>query len=334
MGVGLMMQARYRWGVVLALLLVLGWGGWMLWSPALMSPAMTEQRESSYQVDVVAEYHLGFSYSELNPATWVVAISESHDRLVTFDVVRFQWLIYDLSGNLLHSFGESGEGPGQSLVPKGVEISPSGEIVVADWSQEHISWFSGEGRLIGVSPKVQGVSGWTDIAVVGEEILATPRPTHAFRNGDHGIYRLTHSEATALTKETAGPITIDSDGNIYVLNIRLTGGEPGEVLREEHYVTSFTQQGELRFSRKLPTDSSKMSFAYWPALDRLVAVDGGWVELITVDGQFMETLLPALNPGDEVIAALPGQDNLWVVYRTGTVRALAVTPVPPQEGAR
>jgi len=58
-------------------------------------------------------------------------------------------------GELLHSWGEPGEGPGQFQVPHGIATDQRGTVYVADRENSRIQLFTPEGRFI---------AAWTDVA--------------------------------------------------------------------------------------------------------------------------------------------------------------------------
>ncbi|MDG2382487.1 MAG: peptidyl-alpha-hydroxyglycine alpha-amidating lyase family protein [Pirellulaceae bacterium] len=72
-------------------------------------------------------------------------------------------------GNLIDSWGDSGEGPGQFQVPHGIAISPEEIVYVADRENNRIQRFDLQGQFI---------DQWTDVV----------RPTEVFVTDDSTVY--------------------------------------------------------------------------------------------------------------------------------------------------
>jgi hypothetical protein len=55
---------------------------------------------------------------------------------------------YDREGNYLGAFGRAGDGPGEFRNPTDMTLLPDGRLLVCDYNQERLSWFSPDGRFI------------------------------------------------------------------------------------------------------------------------------------------------------------------------------------------
>lgn len=55
---------------------------------------------------------------------------------------------FDEGGKFLGAFGKPGQGPGEFGLPSGIQVSPSGELVVEDATNRRLAWFSLDGRFL------------------------------------------------------------------------------------------------------------------------------------------------------------------------------------------
>lgn len=56
--------------------------------------------------------------------------------------------VFDADGNLIRTFGKSGDGPGYFARPKGIAIDSDGHVWVADGMQDRVQVYTPEGRLL------------------------------------------------------------------------------------------------------------------------------------------------------------------------------------------
>jgi len=76
---------------------------------------------------------------------------------------------FSSEGELLHSWGASGDGPGEFQIPHGIGVDHSGRVVVADRENSRLQWFTPDGDF---------VEQWTDVA----------RPCNVFFDDDDNVY--------------------------------------------------------------------------------------------------------------------------------------------------
>ena len=72
-------------------------------------------------------------------------------------------------GELLHSWGAPGDGPGEFQIPHGVGVDQAGRVVVADRENSRLQWFTADGEF---------VEQWADVA----------RPDNVFFDDDDNLY--------------------------------------------------------------------------------------------------------------------------------------------------
>ncbi len=98
-----------------------------------------------------------------------LAVSPGGDLFVADGYGNARVHRFSADGNLMFSWGEPGNGPGQFHVPHGIAVDPVGTVYVADRENSRIQLFSDEGRYI---------SEWTDVA----------RPCQVFLDGDGHVF--------------------------------------------------------------------------------------------------------------------------------------------------
>ena len=76
---------------------------------------------------------------------------------------------FSSDGELLHSWGASGDGPGEFQIPHGIGVNHSERVVVADRENSRLQWFTPNGEF---------VEQWTDVA----------RPDNVFLDDDDNVY--------------------------------------------------------------------------------------------------------------------------------------------------
>jgi streptogramin lyase len=155
-------------------------------------------------------------------------------RLWVMDVQANRFLIFDLDGTLLDTWGEPGSGDGQfdfagaqSDNVGGIAFAPDGGFYVSDASNERVQQFDAERRFVrtwsttGSDPEKPGTPSWLAVGPDGNvyvtvfsvrEIVQvyTPDGTflRAFGSNDPGLGRLSGS----------GPLAFDPDGNLWILD--------------------------------------------------------------------------------------------------------------------
>lgn len=78
-----------------------------------------------------------------------VAVAPDGERLFVADSKAHRIAIFDLkSGDLLRTFGERGEEPGQFQYPTSLAFTPEGELYVVDQLNSRVQLLSGEGEVL------------------------------------------------------------------------------------------------------------------------------------------------------------------------------------------
>ncbi len=77
-----------------------------------------------------------------------MALDEARNRLYVADTAKHRIVVYDLSGNYLHSFGERGSEPGQMNYPVNLAVDREGRVLVADTGNFRIQLFDGAGKFL------------------------------------------------------------------------------------------------------------------------------------------------------------------------------------------
>jgi DNA-binding beta-propeller fold protein YncE len=106
---------------------------------------------------------------------------------------------FDAAGELLHSWGEPGTGPGEFRVPHGIHVLDDGRVLVADRENDRLQVFDPEGGLLGI---------WDDIQ----------RPTALTTDGSGLIYVGELAWWPGERSWTRGPIYLQRPGRISVLD--------------------------------------------------------------------------------------------------------------------
>jgi len=76
---------------------------------------------------------------------------------------------FSSEGELLHSWGASGDGPGEFQIPHGIGVDHSGRVIVADRENSRLQWFTADGEF---------VEQWTDVV----------RPDNVYLDDDDNVY--------------------------------------------------------------------------------------------------------------------------------------------------
>jgi DNA-binding beta-propeller fold protein YncE len=172
-----------------------------------------------------------------------VAVAPNGDLYVSDGYGNASIHHFDPDGNLLHSWGEPGTGPGQFHLPHDLCVLSDGRVVVADRENDRLQVFSADGEFVAEwtdSLHPAGVSQGPDGLVYVAEL---PRKTDepSFMHGtptEHlpgglSIYtvdgelvgRHRSDGDVCATDRLAEPhgIAVDSVGNVYVAGVTHTG---------------------------------------------------------------------------------------------------------------
>lgn len=146
---------------------------------------------------------------------------------------------FDRDGNLLKSWGEPGEGPGQFNLPHGIGIDSQGVLYVADRQNHRIQRFTTDGEFIDVwtgfhRPSDVWIDG-NDTIFVAEckrtsEFDAYPSRVSILKRNGELLARL--DQETMYSPEfgsrCAHGLAVDSEGSLYV-------AEVGKKLKEDFF---------------------------------------------------------------------------------------------------
>ncbi len=190
-----------------------------------------------------------------------VAIATNEDVYVCDGYGNARIHVFSANGNLLHSWGEPGNGPGQFHIPHGIAIAPNDTVFVADRENSRIQVFSTAGAFL---------REWTDIArpcqicIRNEKVYVaelgykagmwpgTTPPTPDATGGRVSIFDMSGmlldrfgggSNPTAPGDFFAPhDIAVDSHGSIYLAEVTLSaGGNRGLVSPDCHSMQKFDQ---------------------------------------------------------------------------------------------
>jgi DNA-binding beta-propeller fold protein YncE len=173
---------------------------------------------------------------------------------------------FTADGELLHSWGEPGSGPGQFRLPHGIRIASDGRVLVADRENDRIQAFDPDGRYI---------EQWTDVqrpcdlaidrnGLVYVAELWRPRGKKSFVHGvaaedQPGRVSVLDPRGRPLARwgASSGPrhapgnfiaphaIALDSRGDVYVAEVTYSFGiRPGWVSPEHgaHQIQKFIRR--------------------------------------------------------------------------------------------
>jgi len=182
-----------------------------------------------------------------------LAVAPNGDLYVTDGYGNARVHRFSPSGKLLASWGEPGTGPGQFMLPHGIAVDASGNVLVCDRESDRIQVFTADGRFV---REITDVQRPTQIVVsrglmyVSE--LGWRAGQRSFRNG--AITRempprvsVLDANGTVVTR-LGGPdpcapgsfcaphgLAVDSNGDLYVAEVTNTiGVKPGLVPPDCH----------------------------------------------------------------------------------------------------
>lgn len=150
---------------------------------------------------------------------------------------------FDAVGNLLHSWGEPGIGPGQFHLPHDLCVLTDGRVVVADRENDRVQVFTADGEFVAVWTDVihpagvtQGPDGLVYVAELprkaDEESFTNGMPTEHLVGGISvfetdgslvGRFRTTGDVCDEDQLAEPHGIAVDSQGNVYVAGVSFTG---------------------------------------------------------------------------------------------------------------
>jgi NHL repeat-containing protein len=177
-----------------------------------------------------------------------LAVAANGDLFVTDGYGNARVHRFSTTGKLLASWGEPGTGPGQFMLPHGIAVDPSGNVLVCDRENDRIQVFSAEGRYIKEITEVQRPTqvvlarGLMYVSELGWRV-----GQRSFRNGSierdlPSRLSVLDSNGTVVTR-LGGPdpcapgsfcaphgLAVDSNGDLYVAEVVWTiAGKEGLV---------------------------------------------------------------------------------------------------------
>jgi DNA-binding beta-propeller fold protein YncE len=141
-----------------------------------------------------------------------LAIAPSGDLYISDGYGNARIHRFSPEGNLLHSWGEPGAGPGQFHVPHGIAVDPHGVVYVADRENSRLQLFSPSGEF---------QSEWTDVSRPCEVFIDAPGTVYVAELGYRaGMWPGTQPPHPGAT---GGRVSVfDSSGKLLA---RFGGGE-------------------------------------------------------------------------------------------------------------
>ena len=130
-----------------------------------------------------------------------LAISPSGDLYVSDGYGNARIHRFSADGELLFSWGEPGDGPGQFHVPHGIAVDENGKVYVADRENDRIQIFEPDGRY---------ATEWKDLA----------RPCEVFIDGDFIVYVAELGYRSGMWPGTSSPTPSATGGRMSVFDAR------------------------------------------------------------------------------------------------------------------
>jgi len=278
-----------------------------------------QQQPASFSLMEKAHFSLGMTFSQTDPQ-WAVAGGGEPPIFAVFDQAARLIRTFDSEGRPLAAFGERGMLEGQFLQPAGLAIDHKGHIAVADRRLPVIRFFTAMGEPAGCTPAVQDVRGWGDVAFGPSGMLAaSPEPVSGLHGA--GVYLFSDAQdgqqrVDAIGEQCFGPLTVDGEGNIYVVNLsqQLEG-------RSRQYLLGLSPQGKRLCLKRINDNRLKSDLTYWAAVDRLIMVNYGArrIEAISMNDLTISTILETDPAKAPPVAVVPIQESLYVVFGDGDV---------------
>lgn len=130
-----------------------------------------------------------------------LAISPCGDLYVTDGYGNARIHRFSAEGQLLFSWGEPGDGPGQFHVPHGIAIDPDGQVYVADRENSRVQVFTADGQYI---------TEWNDLA----------RPCEVFIDDNSNVYVAELGYRSGMWPGTHPPTPDATGGRMSVCNLK------------------------------------------------------------------------------------------------------------------
>lgn len=165
-----------------------------------------------------------------------IAVDNQSERVFVVDSSNDRVQVFDLAGEFLFAFGESGAESAQFALPIGVEVDEEGRIYVADLLNNRIQVFDESGGFLSQFGEEGEGDGQfalpVDIAIFGSDLYVTDNLNHRVQQFDlDGNFIRTWGSPCRLSTgdgclDTSGEsqfrspfgIAVDAEGNVYVLD--------------------------------------------------------------------------------------------------------------------
>jgi sugar lactone lactonase YvrE len=193
-----------------------------------------------------------------------VAFGPTGDLYVTDGYRNARVHRFSPTGELITSFGEPGNGPGQFNLPHGVAITKDGRVLVADRENDRVQVFDLAGKHLGIWSDVQRPTN-VDVDAQGRVYVSelwrpvgqdsyVHGPTTEDKPGRLSIYDsggelLARFGGSSERRAEAGyfvaphDVCVDSRGDLYVAEVTKTFGWPRGVPESTHSVQKFALAG-------------------------------------------------------------------------------------------
>jgi hypothetical protein len=194
-----------------------------------------------------------------------LAVAPGGDLYVTDGYGNCKVHRFSAKGELIQSWGDPGNGPGQFNLPHGLAVAADGRVLVADRENDRVQIFTPDGKFIGAWTDLQrptnvriGSDGlfyvselWWRLGQVsqvhGETTTDKPGRVSVFDADGKVVTRFgSSSERRAEPGYFVAPhdIAVDSRGDVYVAEVTNTFGvRPGEVPAGTHSFQKFARGG-------------------------------------------------------------------------------------------
>jgi hypothetical protein len=223
-------------------------------------------------------------------------------RIHVLDPDAYRVVSFDGQGRFLAMAGSQGDGPGELAFPFGLAVTPTGELIVADFDKQSLPRFRDGVEIESLAmpfPPGNLSLDWGDGALVGQRAEFTPEGTR------RTLYR------------------IGSDGDTTAL-ARFQGAE-GRPVTFESCGISITAMGPI-FEPMNPWDASEAGVAYAPSAEYEVR--------FAVAGEVARVLRRALppRPADRAAALASQGEGMRIGVGGGQSRLCAAAEAVDQRG--